>query len=162
MGRSMRNVSLVIAAFSVGATASPMGCGSSNELSGAGGTGAGGAAMGSGGAAGSDAATACREEGTLMVTASGATAYLIDGVSNPTLTFCRGRTYTFAVNAPGHPFYVKTAQTTGTVDAYTSGVTGNGATGGQVVFSVPADAPATLFYVCTVHAPMTGPIKIVD
>jgi hypothetical protein len=131
-------------------------------MTGAGGTQASGGQMGSGGTTGTDAAASCQNQGTLTVTASGMTAYLIDGMSNPSLTFCRGTTYTFAVNAPGHPFYIKTVQGTGTDNAYSSGVTGNGATSGDVVFAVPADAPATLFYDCSIHAAMTGTIHIVD
>ena len=33
---------------------------------------------------------------------------LIDQARNPTLTFCRGSSYVFSVNASGHPFYVAT------------------------------------------------------
>jgi hypothetical protein len=97
-----------------------------------------------------------------VVTNSGATDYVMDGVSDPMLTLCRGSTYTFAVNAPGHPFYVKTVQGTGTGNAYSNGVTGNGATSGNVVFTVPAAAPDTLYYICSLHAAMTGMIHIVD
>ena len=90
------------------------------------------------------------------------TAYLIDGIANPSLTFCRGSTYVFSVNAPGHPFYIKTVRGNGTGNAYSSGVTGNGATAGDVSFAVPTDAPATLYYDCAIHAAMSGPINIVD
>jgi len=121
-----------------------------------------GGATGAGGSAGADAGAACHAPGTLNVVNSGMTAYLIDQVANPDLTFCRGNTYGFAVNAPGHPFYVKTVQGTGTGNAYGNGVTGNGATSGDVTFVVPAGAPATLFYDCSLHAAMTGTIHIVD
>jgi hypothetical protein len=90
------------------------------------------------------------------------TAYVIDGESNPSLTLCRGSTYVFAVNAPGHPFYINTVQGTGTGHAYTGGVAGNGATSGDVTFAVPADAPDTLYYNCSIHAAMTGTLHIVD
>jgi len=93
---------------------------------------------------------------------SGMMAYMIDGVSNPSLTFCRGSTYVFAVNAPGHPFYVKTVNSTGTADAYSSGVSGNGATAGNVTIDVPSNAPDTLFYACSVHAAMSGTIHVVN
>jgi hypothetical protein len=124
--------------------------------------GAGGMMMGTGGSGGPDASASCHAPGTLQVVNSGMTAYMIDGASNPSLTFCRGSTYVFAVNSPGHPFYVKTVQSTGTGNAYSSGVTGNGATSGNVTFAVPSDAPGTLFYDCSNHAAMTGPITIVD
>jgi hypothetical protein len=117
--------------------------------------------MGTGGSAGSGGSSgACHAPGTIAVTNSGMTAYVIDGASNPTLTLCRGSTYTFAVNAPGHPFYINTVQGTGTGNAYSSGVTGNGASSGNVVFAVPADAPGTLYYNCSLHAAMTGTIHI--
>ena len=67
-----------------------------------------------------------------------------------------------AVSAAGHPFYIKTVQGTGTNNAYDSGVTGNGMDVGNVSFTVPADAPATLFCDCSLHAEMTGTIQIVD
>jgi hypothetical protein len=125
---------------------------------GSGGTQGAGGMLGSGGTTEADAGASCQKQGTLTVTASGTSAYVIDGMSNPSLTFCRGMTYTFAVNAMGHPFYIKTVQGTGTGNAYSSGVTGNGTTNGDVVFAVPADAPATLFYDCEFHAAMTGTI----
>jgi hypothetical protein len=89
-------------------------------------------------------------------------AYMIDGASNPTLTLCRGSTYTFAVNATGHPFYIKTVQGAGTANAYSTGVTGNGTAVGNVTFIVDASAPNTLFYNCSIHAAMTGTINIVN
>jgi hypothetical protein len=93
---------------------------------------------------------------------SGFTAYMIDQVSNPDLTLCRGSTYVFAVNAPGHPFYINTVRGTGTANAYATGVTGNGATSGNLTFIVPSSAPATLFYNCSLHAAMSGTIHIVN
>jgi hypothetical protein len=145
-------------------------CGTFLACSGGGGTypgnggspGYGGAmTAGNGGAAGQTAGV-CLAAGTLNVTASGMTAYVIDGASNPSLTLCRGSTYTFAINTPGHPFYIKTVQGTGTANAYDSGVTGNGTTSGALTFAVPADAPPTLYYNCSIHAAMTGTIHIVD
>jgi hypothetical protein len=115
---------------------------------------------GSGGSGGSPAT--CHAAGTLNVTNNDSTAYIIDGVANPDFTFCRGSAYIFSVNTPGHPFYIKTVQGAGTDNAYSAGVTGNGADVGMVVFAVPADAPATLFYDCSIHRPMTGVIHIID
>lgn len=116
-----------------------------------------------GSSSGAGAASACLPDGaTLNVTASDATAYVIGGEFNPDFTLCRGRTYTFAVNAPGHPFFIKTAAVVGTASAFDEGVTNNGAESGDVVFAVPAAAPATLHYICGVHAVMTGQLTIVD
>src|SRR5512140_2231000 len=84
--------------------------------------GMGGMMMGTGGAmkrdaGATDAIAACHAGGTLQVVNSGMTAYVIDGVANPDLTFCRGTTYVFAVNATGHPLYIKTVKSTGSVNA---------------------------------------------
>ena len=139
-------------------------CGSNATGSGSGGTlGSGGAHVGSGsGGSGGSAGASCHNAAALNVSAPDMTAYVIDGVSNPDLTFCRGSTYVFAINAPGHPFYIKSVQGTGTANAYDSGVTGNGATSGNLTFAVPSGAPATLYYDCSIHAPMTGVIHIVN
>jgi hypothetical protein len=96
------------------------------------------------------------------VTATGFTAYTINAAANPTLTLTRGHTYTFDVNTPGHPFFIKTAQVTGTGSTFDTGVTNNGPTAGTLTFTVPASAPATLFYQCSVHAAMTGTLAIVS
>ncbi len=95
-----------------------------------------------------------------QVTNSGTSAYLIDGVANPSLVFMRDSTYIFHVNAPGHPFWIKTVQSTGTGNAYNNGVTGNGVQQGDLVFTVPSDAPDQLYYNCEFHVNMTGGITV--
>lgn len=45
-----------------------------------------------------------------QVTNDDSVAYIINGQRNPTLQLVRGQTYTFAINAVGHPFWIKTAQ----------------------------------------------------
>ncbi|MGB6035688.1 MAG: hypothetical protein WBG42_05435 [Cryomorphaceae bacterium] len=84
------------------------------------------------------------------------------GAENTNLTFKRGQTYTFSVTAPGHPFYLKSVQGTGTGNAYNDGVTNNGTLDGTITFVVPQDAPQTLFYNCEFHGSMTGTISIID
>lgn len=93
---------------------------------------------------------------------SGISAYTINGVNNPDLTLVRGFTYTFNLNASGHPFYIKTVQGTGTGNAYSDGVTGNGTQVGTVTFTVPTNAPDLLYYNCRFHSLMTGELNIVD
>ncbi|WP_299536773.1 hypothetical protein [Ulvibacterium sp.] len=101
------------------------------------------------------------------VTNQGASAYILSGEGldnavNPDLTLKRGETYEFNINAPGHPFIIKSVQSTGTDNAYNSGVTNNGEASGTVTFTVPDDAPDTLFYNCEFHGSMTGTLTIVD
>ena len=93
---------------------------------------------------------------------SGSTAYVINAVNNPQLTLERGRTYTFAVTASGHPFWIKTAPVTGTGSAFDTGVTNNGTQSGTLTFVVPVAAPNTLFYNCQFHGSMSNQIHIID
>lgn len=93
----------------------------------------------------------------------GNAAYLVDFISNPTLTLVRGNTYVFNVDTQGlYPFWIKTAPTTGTGDAYNVGVTRNGAAAGLVTFVVPQNAPDTLYYISQTVSNMGGQINIID
>ena len=103
------------------------------------------------------------------VTNSGTGAYTFSGSAsgnNPNIgPFYRGGTYTFNVNASGHPFYLTTDNGTnfgsGTYfGEYTTGVTGSRTDVGTVTITVPADAPDTLYYQCGNHAPMRGAITV--
>ena len=101
------------------------------------------------------------------VTNQGASAYVFNGEDlsnavNPNMTLKRGEMYEFDMNTPGHPFFIKTAQTLGTGDTYDNGVNNNGASSGTVTFTVPDTAPDTLFYICEFHSSMTGTFTIVD
>ena len=89
-------------------------------------------------------------------------AYFIDDKQNPELTLKRGVTYSFELKTTGHPFWIKTKISTGKVNAYEAGVTGNGTERGTLTFAVPADAPALLHYNCEVHDMMNGAIHITD
>lgn len=100
---------------------------------------------------------------TLTVTAPLApSSYRIDGSENPTLSLQRGQTYTFSLSTAGHPFYIMSVQGTNTGNAYSTGVTGNGGTSGNLTFVVPAGAPSTLYYNCSLHAGMTGTINVTN
>lgn len=104
-------------------------------------------------------------DGYFAVTASGSSAYVFNGFgtdsdSNPTLYLHRGKTYEFAVDATGHPFYIKTVSGTGTSNAYSDGVTNNGTASGTIKFIVPQDAPSKLYYNCSAHSSMAGEIII--
>lgn len=93
---------------------------------------------------------------------SQSSAYTISSANNPALNLKRGWTYTFNVSASGHPFWIKTAAVTGTGSAYSTGVTNNGTQVGTVTFTVPLDAPNTLYYICQFHSPMQGTINITN
>jgi len=96
------------------------------------------------------------------VTATNNTNYLINGQPDPGFTLQRGVTYVFAIgNLPIHPFWIKSAPGGGSSGAYNNGVINNGATSGNVTFTVPANAPASLLYQCGNHASMTGTLTIV-
>jgi len=99
----------------------------------------------------------------LTVTNSGTSSYTINTATNPTLTLVRGSTYTFNVNASGHPFHIQTVNSAySSADVYTSGVTNPGASVGTITFTVPNGAPNTLYYVCQMHAAMRGTINVID
>ena len=89
------------------------------------------------------------------------TAYFPGGaVADPDLYLRRGETYTFSNISGAHPFQIQsTAGISGT--AYNTGVTNNN-TVGDVIFTVPMDAPKRLYYQCTAHANMGGNIFISD
>ena len=103
---------------------------------------------------------------TIMVQSSGSSDYKFtaEGLQgfDPTLTLVRGKTYEFDITAGGHPFWIKTVNSTGTGNSYSDGVTNNGATNGTIIFKVPEDAPDQLYYNCQIHSSMNGIIKIVD
>jgi len=87
------------------------------------------------------AAPAAEAQTNLTVGASGTVNYIVNGTPDPALNLTRGQTYTFQVNAVGHPFWIKTEQVTGTGSAYSSGVTNNGTQSGTLTFTVPTNAP---------------------
>jgi len=78
------------------------------------------------------------------------------------ITLYRNTVYTFNINASGHPFWIKTVNSTGTGNAYNDGVTNNGTAVGTITFEVPSDAPDTLYYNCQYHAGMAGTFSVQD
>jgi hypothetical protein len=102
---------------------------------------------------------------TIIVTNSGAGAYIINGSSNPTISLIRGNTYNLVINVIGqHPFWIQTVP--GGYDntnIYNVGVTNNGnQAGSTITFVVPNNAPNTLYYNCEFHLSMRGIIIITD
>lgn len=78
--------------------------------------------------------------------------------NDPVLYLMRGHTYVF-VNGTGasHPFEIRVSNGG---SEYTSGITGS--KNGTQLFTVPMDAPSTLYYQCTIHSGMGNTINIVS
>jgi hypothetical protein len=79
----------------------------------------------------------------------------------------RGGTYTFANTEANHPIYITTDNGQNWVAGqyvgeYLSGVTNSRAGNGNLVFTVPADAPDLLYYACGNHLNMGGEISVKD
>jgi hypothetical protein len=83
------------------------------------------------------------------------------GIS-PRLTLYRSEVYTFTANSSAtHPLNVRALDADGVPYAYT-GISGFPVTTGSVTFTVPADAPNILEYVCTNHPSMMGEIVVAN
>lgn len=103
----------------------------------------------------------------ITVVNSGASAYVLTGVdrlanvsgNNKTVTMNVGDTVNFAVNASGHPFYIKTSAGTGTGNQVTTPAAINqGAQVGTVSWT--PNAAGTYFYQCSNHGAMVGQIVV--
>ena len=80
---------------------------------------------------------------------------------DPTLYVMRGMTYAFdnSVQGGGHPFRIQSSSgLSGT--PYTDGQTGSGSS--VLYWTVPMNAPSTLYYQCTLHSLMNGTITVVS
>lgn len=100
---------------------------------------------------------------SFTVTNSGLGAYVVSGVSNPTFNLVKGNTYTFAINASNHPFWIQTVSggySSGNV--YSTGTTNLGTDNGTITWTVPTNAPDTLYYACQYHSSMQGTINLID
>lgn len=106
--------------------------------------------------------------GAYQAVAVGQQSHPVAEGNNPTLgPLYRGSTYSFVINATGHPFYFTTDDGTNYssgqyVDEYTSGVTGSRTEVGTITFTIPANAPDTLYYQCGIHSAMRGQMNIKD
>tara|TARA_Y100001970_G_scaffold233851_1_gene291739 strand:- start:14775 stop:16001 length:1227 start_codon:yes stop_codon:yes gene_type:complete len=98
---------------------------------------------------------------------NGSSDFTFDGpgfasaTNDPTLYVSRGFTYAFDNTTMGgaHPFRIQSTQgLTGT--PYTAGQSGSGTS--VLYWTVPMDAPSTLYYQCTLHAAMQGQINVVS
>jgi len=97
--------------------------------------------------------------------ANGASDFTFSGpgfdgtVNDPNLYVYRGATYAFdnTVNGTSHPFRIQETQGLSGL-AYTAGQSGS--TTSVLYWTVPMDAPDTLYYQCTAHAAMQGTIVV--
>lgn len=101
---------------------------------------------------------------TYSVVNVGFSGYRFNGVANtnPTLYLQKGKTYTFSVNAPGHPFRIIGDVTVAfppaqpsynTFNDCVSCVTGENTASGNVTFAVPANpTTSNVGYRCTLHS----------
>ena len=111
-----------------------------------------------------DYTPAVRVSAQFTVTANGSSDFVFNGdgfpsaQNDPVLYLKKGLTYQFVMNQGGsHPFEIRTASGG---SAYSFGVTNNGASSGTLTFTVPMNAPSTLYYQCTSHSGMGAVINI--
>jgi hypothetical protein len=83
--------------------------------------------------------------------------------NDPDIYLVRGQKYRFYNNSGGHPFRIQSTPNGSAGTAYNDGVTNNDAGNGTyLLFDVQFDAPTKLYYQCTSHGDMGGPIYIAD
>jgi hypothetical protein len=100
---------------------------------------------------------------TFTVTNSGTGSYVVSEVNNPTFNLIKGNTYTFIINAVGHPFWIQSASGAySSGDVYSTGTTNLGTDNGTITWTIPLDAPNTLYYACQFHSSMQGTINLTD
>jgi hypothetical protein len=88
--------------------------------------------------------------------------YIINGQTNPTLTFHRGYTYIINVSHPNYPMFIQTVPSPySSGNVYNTGVTNNGIGSGLITIVVTNDTPSTLYYVSSGSTTTTGTINIV-
>ena len=87
----------------------------------------------------------------------------LTGSSDPAIYLTRGQQYRFTNKSGGHPFRIQSTANGSAGTQYNNGVTnqdaGNNTT---LTFDVPMNAPNVLYYQCTSHGNMGGPIYIAD
>ena len=112
-------------------------------------------------------ATTATYAGSWVLGASGTDHYTFtgDGLSattnDPEITLQRGQKYIFKNRTGGHPFRIQTTGNDTSGTSYNSGVTNNGGGNGtDIIFEVPQGAPGKLYYQCTAHTNMSGPLYI--
>ena len=102
-----------------------------------------------------------KENKFYTVTTANGGVYQFDITSgdNPSLSFIRGATYKFDYSShTGHPLLFSSSNPDSSVTAYT---TGTNIASNVISFTVPHDAPDTLYYYCSAHPTnMNGAISV--
>jgi plastocyanin len=96
----------------------------------------------------------------MSISASSAMNYSFQGDFNgndPSISAEVGQTLNFNVQSPGHPFCIKTSQTTGSGNAI-PGLLNNGTSNGLISWT--PSSPGTYYYICEFHSMMVGTITI--
>ncbi len=105
------------------------------------------------------------------VTNVNSSSYNWDGVGpNATIRLYRGETYKFYISASegqggiDYPFFIRTELYEGIDDRYdyNKGVVNNGDSVGNITFTVPYDAPNTLYYTAQINNNLSGKFDIVN
>ena len=97
------------------------------------------------------------------VTNNGTSSWTINSLSNPTLTLIRGNTYVFdLIQTANHAFYIKTEASFGTTNLWNEGVINNGLGQGFITFTVPQDAPNTLYYCNDLEFNLRGQFNVIS
>ena len=102
---------------------------------------------------------------SINVTAQNSSDYILIGNdrngsingNDPAVTLNVGDTINFDVDAPGHPFYLKTLAGTGTGNTINNA--SNNGTTNQIVSWTP-DTTGTYYYQCSLHGGMVGRIIV--
>ena len=76
---------------------------------------------------------------------------------NPTITLYRGHVYYFEINSPGNPFGIRLSING---DYYLDGVSTSSVETGIIKFTVPDDAPDTLYYQSDIDSQLNGIFNI--
>jgi|UniRef100_A0A6C0ALW9 hypothetical protein len=86
--------------------------------------------------------------------------YLINGKNNPRLQLYRNKIYKFIVDAPGHPFWIKTISSTNNLNGLSEGITNNGIDYGEITVFISDPFLHKVYYNCEHHSSMAGMINI--
>jgi len=108
-------------------------------------------------------ADALEDEITWVVTSPNDNEYIIDGVTDPTLTLHKGWTYTFDLSDnsnSSHPLRFKSGGSAYTTNVTVTGTQGQA--GSKVTIKVPESQPASFEYYCTNHSGMGNTITVVE